>query len=490
MILNTTKNALKPPGFARDTVIAAVGTMVEKLRGIVSLFVIVRLMGTASFGVWAQAMAFMTFVAGSSELCLHQALVRFGSEVKDSESRSRYYFTTMCVVLVIGLAACAVVLHLSDAISQFLLNNNSYGLVFRAAAVWIPCQMVFMINLHMLRAEGRILSYTLQSATLSTLDIVLIVFVLAFNQNLLHLILSLAGLRLLISVCQIVLLRSRLAALTIDLDFLKRALTYSIPLIPGQLSTWIMDRIDRFFIGAMLGPTALGIYSGCYNVASAVRLLIAPFGVTLLPYISRYWNENKSLACQYAQISTKVFALASIPATLVLGVFSEPIMSVLANEEMGQSSRVILFLVASGITCWGMGVIRGPILHGAEKTHVLGIVRVFSALLNVVLNLVLIPKYQLVGAAIATLAAYATASLLIWLLSAQHIDVTPKPSFFIRIILLNSVFALVLLALRRFPTGPAVFLFFIAISVHASISIRISGLPGFLGQAPIRARDI
>ena len=77
-------NATGAHKFIFDTIVVAIAQLLLKLRGLVALFLIVKLMGTAQYGIWAQILAFVSLISGVLGGNLHLPLVHFIAEDQSS----------------------------------------------------------------------------------------------------------------------------------------------------------------------------------------------------------------------------------------------------------------------------------------------------------------------------------------------------------------------------------------------------------------------
>jgi O-antigen/teichoic acid export membrane protein len=111
----------------------------------------------------------------------------------------------------------------------------------------------------------------------------------------------------------------------------------------------------------------------------------------------------------------------------------------LGNEEIASRAAVLTALVAAGVTLWGVTIMQTQILHGARRTGVQGATGVLAALLNVALNVVLLPRIGTVGAAIATLVAYGAQCLVLVTAARKHLAISYYPAFIAKSALASAV---------------------------------------------------
>jgi O-antigen/teichoic acid export membrane protein len=82
------------------------------------------------------------------------------------------------------------------------------------------------------------------------------------------------------------------------------------------------------------------------------------------------------------------------------------LLSRLGNAEIGAAGGKLTFLVAAGVMLWGVSVMQSQIFYGARRTWVVGVVTVAGAILNLLLNFLLVPVWGVNAAALSTLVCY------------------------------------------------------------------------------------
>jgi O-antigen/teichoic acid export membrane protein len=204
-----------------------------------------------------------------------------------------------------------------------------------------------------------------------------------------------------------------------SIGILRQALSYALPLLPAGLSIWMLDRGDRLVIGSYLGPKAVGIYSANYAVASLLMLFQAPLQMTLLPKVSALWQQNRESALRYISVSNKVFLTFAIPFVVGLPFVSGRLLSRFGSEEIGGAGGMLTFLITAGVLLWGVSIMQCQIFYGAKRTVAVAVVTVSAAVLNLGLNLLLVPVWGIQGSALSTLACYLLSCLGLFFLSRE-----------------------------------------------------------------------
>lgn len=188
----------------------------------------------------------------------------------------------------------------------------------------------------------------------------------------------------------------------IDKEHYKYCLNISLPMIFHVISTTILSQSDRIMINNIVGSGEAGIYSFVYNIGTILLIITGATNNAWVPWYQKNMmkNNNKQIQCN---IKKYILAITGIASLIML--LSPEILKVLSTREYWKGIDVLPILVlGSYISYLYTFAINYEIYM--KKTKIIGISTTIVAALNVYLNYILIPKYQAVGAAIATLVSY------------------------------------------------------------------------------------
>lgn len=206
---------------------------------------------------------------------------------------------------------------------------------------------------------------------------------------------------------------------------IKETLRVSVPLIPHALAAVVIIFSDRLFIQELLGDDAVGVYSVGYQIGMVVMLFTDAFLKAWQPWFYKKLasdaNENKYLIVRY----TRLYLVTLIFGATIYSSMAEKIFPYIVGEQYLSAASVI-FPVALSYIAFGAFQIFFPYLVYTKKTNILVVISPFSALLNIGLNILLIPRFGMVGAAYATIAAYFLSALLVFSFSNKFY---PMPWF-------------------------------------------------------------
>jgi len=179
----------------------------------------------------------------------------------------------------------------------------------------------------------------------------------------------------------------------------------SWPLILAGLSVMVYMRIDQVMIGQMMGDKVVGIYSAAVQLAEIwyfIPMLISP---SIFPSILNAKKIGGDIYTQRTQMLYDLMALLAVLIAVIVFFFSKDMISFLYGNQYVNASFVLSIYVWAGIPVF-LGVVVSRFLIAENMTKVSFYRTFLGCISNVILNLILIPRYGIVGAAWATLISY------------------------------------------------------------------------------------
>jgi O-antigen/teichoic acid export membrane protein len=175
--------------------------------------------------------------------------------------------------------------------------------------------------------------------------------------------------------------------------------------VPAALSLWVLNFSDRFFLVALSGPREVGLYSIGVRLSSAILFLLIAFS-TAWPAFAYSIEDELEARRTYGMVLTYLLFVCCW-LSLGIGLLAPWLVRLLTTPPFYSSARVVAPLAFALAAYAGYTVVVIG-LGRAGKTGFNWIVTGAAALLDTGLNIALIPRYGMTGAAIATLAAYTT----------------------------------------------------------------------------------
>jgi O-antigen/teichoic acid export membrane protein len=186
-----------------------------------------------------------------------------------------------------------------------------------------------------------------------------------------------------------------------DSKYAKALLIESWPLMFAYMSYLIYAKIDRIMIKEMLDEHNVGIYSAAYVLYEAPLFISLMISKSVYPILVQYYQDNKIKFFQLYSTLSSYMTLLSYLIVLFIFIFHEILIQITFGESFEESGK-ILMLLSFGIIPMFNAFLRSSYITISGHQKIILYTTLFSAMLNIVLNLLLIKTYGVIGAVYAT----------------------------------------------------------------------------------------
>lgn len=188
--------------------------------------------------------------------------------------------------------------------------------------------------------------------------------------------------------------------LRIDLDRIRPYIARAMPMIWSGILGLVIYNSDLLFLRVFRGAAAVGYYAAAYALVSFLLNLGTAYNQSLLPTLTRLHADPRSEQALYDTASAHVFAL-TVPAAIGGAMLAPAIIDTVFGQSYGMSG------VALRILMWSVPLllIRGipaVALMARGREDLVFRINLWATVLNLTLNVILIPRYGVMGAAWAT----------------------------------------------------------------------------------------
>jgi len=188
---------------------------------------------------------------------------------------------------------------------------------------------------------------------------------------------------------------------------LKSSLKYSLPVIPTLLSAWVLNLSDRIFIERYFSLADVGIYSMGYKLADTLLIFSVGFFTAYSPLFFKTAisvldsDENNILISINNQ-----FVLAILLVSSIAFMVAEEVVTILLDPKYYESYLIFKLIIVGYVFHIIFGLVNSSFAQG-KKMITMMFINLGSAILNIALNMTLIPTYGIYGAAYATIISFA-----------------------------------------------------------------------------------
>ncbi|MFB6225286.1 MAG: polysaccharide biosynthesis C-terminal domain-containing protein, partial [Candidatus Paceibacteria bacterium] len=168
----------------------------------------------------------------------------------------------------------------------------------------------------------------------------------------------------------------------------------------------LLSNTDLIMIGYFLSTDEVGLYKAIQPFRGVVIFVLASFTYSLFPLMSAYIEDDQeNKLSDIYRTSTKWITLTTLPIVATIGFFSEGIIMVFLTNSY-QDAALVLSVLVFGMFLRAMAGPTGTLISAAALTKVEMYASFIGVIINILLNLILIPTIGLIGAAIATVTSY------------------------------------------------------------------------------------
>ena len=384
---------------AKNTTVVIIGKIINGSISLLTGIMLARYLGVSSFGTYSFIFAYLAFFVIITDLGINLILVREIS--RDRAVADKFIGNAIIIKITLSLfafgLACLIISFLPYSYDiKLLVYIASLSFLFSFRSLYT---LVFEVNLKM--------EYPLFVTTVrNLLRLALFLYLIFIKAPLLWFIIAVV-INIFPEFFLILHLSKRTVKprLEIDLGICKYLLKESWPLALTAVFIMTYHRIDQLMLFQMIGDEAVGYYSAAVGLSEVFAIFPSAFMVSVFPLMSQYFKTSEQSLVKAYTLSFKYMLMLIIPIAVGTTLLSRPIISLFYGTMFMPSAPALSILIWSEIFIF-YGVIHYEILISTDKQRIYLIFCSTGAVANVILNFVLIPRYGIVGASVATLVSY------------------------------------------------------------------------------------
>jgi O-antigen/teichoic acid export membrane protein len=402
--------------FFKDSAVYGLTNLLQKISGFGFIALFSYLIKPEAFGTFDFISLISSVVILLVPLEVSQGVARYYALAENPDEKKSYASTSFWFTIGTFFLFGSVVYLLAKPLGAWLFQRADESELVRAGICLIISNgLLYMLQNQLrweLRPKAYSILYLLNSLFCGSITVALIWF---FHLQVWGLILGYLG----GNFCTIIFglfLTRQTYALQFSWQRARQMLAFSLPLVPSGLGVFIALSIDRVVIKELLGFYEVGLYGFAIRFSTVISILISGVQLSLTPLVYQHYKESETPG-QIAQIFQGFWSL-SLVVILGLFLFIEPLMHILVDAKYWDAVTLIPLLAIA--TLVSNLYIFAPGLGLFKKTGQIAILNLMSALLNLGLNYVLIPLFNIHGAALATLSVALLTSFTYFVLSQRY----------------------------------------------------------------------
>jgi len=394
--------------FAKDVLIIGIANALAALSGIIFMPLITKTLGAYDYGIWAQVQVTISLVLGFVGLGLPYAMTRFLPTKTDRGEIQEEFYSVLCLVFLVTLVVSIILIAAPHFIAGAFFDGATS--IVRITGLIILVQSLDQVFLTIFRAFRQMKRYAIFTVTNTYAQVGLIAYLVLNGHGILSIVLVVLAIKAVTFLILFCLVKSQIGIKRPHFSRIKEYLSFGVPTIPGNVSAWVVRSSDRYVISYFLGAASVGIYSAGYGIGHIPFMLIQVLAFVLPPALSKLYDEGRMEEVKtHLRYSLKYLLAVAIPFVFGAAILADPVLRVFSTAEIATEGYFVVSLVALSTLFYAGYVPLSYILVLVKKTKITGAIWISCALVNLGLNILVIPHWGILGAAITTLIAYALA---------------------------------------------------------------------------------
>ena len=391
----------------KGTLSFASASFAERLVSFFLLPILTKLVTPAEYAIWSQSIIIAGVLTPIILLKFDTSIIKFFPTWNNQNKKKNSVILFMLIlILILFCLVATIALVFDQKIAHLIFGNYQMSFYIPLIIGLLLSELLFEFLIALLRISnriGKVSIYILMKGIwrLATISLILIGSDGSFYLAFWSLVLFQLFITLLFCVWEIKPLSLVKAGLKEGRTDWAKILKFSLPLIPFIILMGVNNFIDRFFITHFLGLNSLAPYAAGFSLAVVITFFYSTISFMLFPELSKKWaNKNKIIIINIMKKVITAYLALTIPYLVFIGIAGVDVLLVLSTKNYFISSQT-LFLISFNIALYGFYQITYFVVLLGRGSLNAPIMMLVVTGINLLLNLALIPKFGILGAALA-----------------------------------------------------------------------------------------
>lgn len=388
----------------RDVAIYGVGDVATSAVNLLLLPLYTEVLGTTAYGILALLLA---IEAGAKILLrwgLDSAFMRLYFDCPDLPSRQLLASTTVWFLLAVNGPVLLAAWLAAPWLSGLMFDTVEYAATLRAFFLNTFVVGFFFVPFHIYRIDGQAVRFSILTFARAAGTVILrLVFIIGLGLGVFGIVAADLVLTLIVGAA-IAPTFAQLLRPRFSMSLLAEALRFGAPRLPHGLAHQVTAVADRWILYAYVAIDRIGIYSTGVSLGLGMKLFLSAFEYAWAPFYLDAMRRPEAKAI-YSRITTYVVAILTLLATGLAAV-SDEIVQLMTAPAFRDAGPIVPW-IAVGVALQGFYQLTAIGLNITKRTALLPIATGTAMIVAIGMNLLLVPRFGIIGAAWAFALSYA-----------------------------------------------------------------------------------
>ena len=377
----------------------SIGIFAGKAINMILLPVYTRFLSETEYGIASTITSFCSTFSIVVILSLRAALLRFYKEY-DEKARREFVGTVIIVVVANSVLLCGGMLLLRKTISSWFFPGITFFPYIFLGVLALAFDAVYLLYQSILQSRQDGKRYTLVNILYMLLHVAFNLFyIVGLKLGATGMILGLLTANVVFSVWGIIdILRRRYASFRFSGNMARKALAYSLPLIPHNLATPLSNYAAKYILNISVSYAATGLYTIATQVNTILDMVQSAVHLAFRPWFNEQIEngvEGRKSIKEFALLAYTFFSIACVGIAL----FSQELIYVMTDTPYHEAWKVVPILAIGLNVTFVYYTHVLPIMYDIKASKYVFICSVSSCIINICVSAILIPLHGSYGAA-------------------------------------------------------------------------------------------
>lgn len=432
--------------------IIVIGMVIANLLGLINQILMGRILGPAEYGLFNLGISVLTILCVLPQFGLGQGLTQFipynFTQKKFRQINEAVNFS-LKFTFVVGFLVSFLLFIFSDQIALTLFHNKEFGFILKLLSIAITFWALHNTAGSLTQGFKKPKYYVyIENISMPILQLSIFLILSILGYELMGALIGFIVSAIFAAIAYIYIFKVKFSKKiskihSFELEEKKKVqkdiLTLSYPLFLAGFTFLFMQYADKIILGMYKTPTDVGIYTAALTIATLVLFIYTAFSFNSRPVLSEYYavKDIESMQKLYSSITKWIFLL-TFPIIIYFIFYSKDILGFIYGTKF-TSGSIAMSILCLGIAMNGLTGLSGETLVSIKKTKLNLVSEIVGAVSNIILNIILIPFFGIVGAAIGTSISIALRNFTSFFFVYKNLKFNPYNIDYIKIVLYSTL---------------------------------------------------
>lgn len=420
-----------------------IASFLPTLVGFLMLPVYSKYLTPEDYGVVALILSLQSFLPLLMTLQLYSSISRFYFDYKNNSYELKVFVTTILflTLLLSSFTLMIMINYLEEIISFVFPKTIGYNQMFLIGIISSFIVVFNTIFIALLRVQQKALLFMKTSIFLFCISLIINIIEVIIYERGAYGVLEATLISAIISFFVYFFIIKSFIVKKINLNMIINPLKYSIPLIPHSLSGLIFMYSDRIILEKYVSLSMIGLYMFSDKIAMAFKIIVNEFNSAFSPYFYEKSKESKEEAIKEVQNIALLFIYFISMLMTIVALFSVELVYVFFDERYFDI-WIMIPLLSSAYIFRSLYCFSSSGLFYEKQTTKVAIITIIAGIVNICINLWLIPIYGIMVAIYTTILSFLITFIMSEILSYKvyYLQLHIKKTFIIVMYLFTTIF--------------------------------------------------